>query len=165
MGQQPTSMVHEPIVRVRRGAPPLSGLLAPCFLGYLTLSLLLSVTAASAVTDIQGGPEDVRVQVRDATILEILNALKTRFKFTYKAHAYNPEPVTGVYSGTLREALTRILDGNNYVLTSSERGLELLVLGGAGQSENAAPSSTRGGAPNPNPSLSNSPPPLSKFVP
>lgn len=138
----------------------------PCFLACLTLSLLLSETAASAMTEINGGPDDVHVQARDATILEILEALKTRFRFTYRARAYNPEPVTGVYSGTLREALTRILDGNNYVLTSSEGRLDLLVLGGSGQAETAAASSAPAGTPNPNPSQSNSPPPpLSKFVP
>jgi hypothetical protein len=94
-------------------------------------ALLLSVSAASAATDIQGTPDDLHISVRNATITEVLTALSARFNITVRARSQNPHPhvLTGTYSGTLRQTLTRILDGNDYVFERSDRGLEILILG------------------------------------
>src|SRR5690348_10441262 len=131
----------------------------------LSLSFLFGVRAASAATQIDGAADGLRVNARDATIIEILDALKSRFKLTYQARAYDRQPLTGIYSGTLRAALGQILEGNNYVLKSSDEGLEVVIFGASGQISTGAAGSTPSGAPNPNPSLSGSaPPPLSSFV-
>lgn len=142
----------------------------------VALSFLLSVNAASAATDIQGTLEDLRLNVENATIIEILNALSTRFKFTYKVLAQNDRPVTGLYSGSVRETLKRVLDGNDYVLGSSDSGLKILILGASNISGTpplqpaskvtSAPASSRpAGMVSVNPSLSTaSPPPLSSYV-
>jgi hypothetical protein len=131
----------------------------------LSLSFLFGMRAASAATQIDGAADGLRVNARDATIVEILDALKSRFKLTYQAHSYDRQPLTGIYSGTLRAALGQILEGNNYVLKSSEDGLEIVIFGAAGQVSQAAAGSAPGAVPDPNPSLSGSaPPPLSSFV-
>src|SRR5690349_5375679 len=75
---------------------------------------LLVLNPASAATDIQGTPDDLRLNVNNATLAEVLDALSTRFKVTYKLRSHNPRILTGRYSGTLRDTLTRILDGNDY---------------------------------------------------
>ena len=131
----------------------------------LSLSFLFGMRAASAATQIDGAADGLRVNARDATIIEILDALKSRFKLTYHAHSYDRQPLTGIYSGTLRAALGQILEGNNYVLKSSGEGLEVLIFGASGQVSGAGAGSAPAGPPNPNPSLSGSaPPPLSTFV-
>ena len=142
----------------------LSACLAPLLL-YLPMAFLFTASPVSATTQIDGAVDNVRVNARDATIVEILNALKSRFKLTYQAHSYDPQPLTGIYSGTLRAALGQILEGNNYVLKSSDDCLELVIFGASGQVSAAVAGSAPGAAPNPNPSLSGSPPPpLSTFV-
>ncbi len=100
---------------------------------------LLSVSSASAATDIQGTSDDLQLNVQNATIVEILNALSARFKVTFKARSHNPRLLTGAYSGTLRETLTRILDGNDYILERSDRGLEITILGASGTEQQNAP--------------------------
>jgi hypothetical protein len=99
----------------------------------LALALLLSVSSASAATEIQGAPDDLQLKLENATIIEILNALSTRFNVTFKARSHNPRLLTGVYSGTLLETLTRVLNGNDYILEISDQGLEILILGASEQ--------------------------------
>jgi len=99
----------------------------------IALALLLSVSLASAATEIQGTPDDLQLKLENATIIEILNALSTRFNVTFKARSHNPRLLTGVYSGTLRETLTRVLNGNDYILEISDEGLEILILGASEQ--------------------------------
>src|SRR5262249_6947518 len=89
---------------------------------------LLVLSSASAATDIQGTPDDLRLNVSDATLVEVLNALSSRFNVSYKLHSHNSRVLTGQYSGTLRATLTRILDGNDYFLEISDKRLEIIVL-------------------------------------
>ena len=141
------------------------------------LSFLLSVNLASAATDIQGAADDLRIKAQNATIVEILDVLKTRFKLVYRARSFNSRPLTGIYSGTLRETLARILVGNDYILDSSDNGLEIIILGTSnipGATAQVPPPSEVTTAPasfsppgvvKPNPSLSpSSPPPLSNYL-
>lgn len=102
------------------------------------LFFLLSVSSASAGTDVRGTPDDLQLKVENASIVEILNALSARFKITFKARSHNPRVLTGTYSGTLRETLTRVLDGNDYILERSERGLEITILGASGTEQQNA---------------------------
>lgn len=95
----------------------------------VALSLLLTASPAFAATDIQGTPDDLRLDVQNATIDEILNALAARFKLTFTTHSHSLRALTGTYSGTLRKTLTRILDGNDYIMELSDRGFEIVILG------------------------------------
>jgi hypothetical protein len=101
----------------------------------IALSILV-VGSASAATDIQGTPDDLQLNVDNATLSEVLDALTSRFKISYRLRAHNPRILTGHYSGTLRETVTRLLDGNDYFLEVSDKGLEVIVLGASG-SQNA----------------------------
>jgi hypothetical protein len=159
----------------RHGAVP-ADTTARALSGYIALMFLLNVNSATAATDIQGTADNLRLDTRNATIVEILNALSSRFRFTYTVRSQSARPLTGIYSGTLHGTLTRVLEGSDYVLTLSERGLEILVLGTsnpsgaaaqmpASQATPAPTSSNPATAANPNPSLStSSPPPLSDYV-
>ena len=166
MGRQAKCLAQAWIVPSGTRARALSAYMLLSLLALLLLSFLLSVNAASAAADIQGTENDLRVNARNATIVEILDALKSRFQFIYRVRSYNTQALTGIYSGSsLRQTLERVLDGNNYVLKASEQGLELVVLGASSQVSTDLASSRPAGAANPNPSLSPaSPPPLSSYL-
>jgi len=124
----------------------------------IALSLLV-LNSASAATDIQGTLDDIRLKVDNATLAEVLNALSSRFKVTYKLRSHNPRLLTGQYSGTLRETLTRILDGNDYFLELSDKGLEIIVLR-ASEPQSATPRQVASTAPAPTSPSSAAPPPV-----
>jgi hypothetical protein len=144
---------------------------------FVALSFLLNGRPAFALTDIQGAADDLRVSAQNATIVEILDALSGRFKFTYTMRSPSARSLNGTYSGTLRETLTRVLDGNDYIAKLSASGLDIVVLGpsnptiGVAQSPqrslvtSAPASSSPAGVTNPKPSLpTSSPPPLSSYL-
>jgi len=164
MGQQAKCVIETWIARSATRARALNAHVLLPLLAYFLLSSLLTVKPASAAADVQGTENDLHVNARNATIVEILDALKSRFQFTYQLRSYNTHALTGIYSGrSLRETLERILDGNNFILKSSEHGLELVVLGAATPVTADLTGSRPAGAATPNPSPA-SPPPLSSYL-
>jgi hypothetical protein len=95
----------------------------------IVLAFLLSTNSASAGIEIHGTADELHLTVENATITEILNALSARFNVAFKDRSHSPRVLNGVYSGTLREALARVLDGNDYIFQVSDRGLDVLILG------------------------------------
>jgi hypothetical protein len=138
-------------------APPRSrARAAAAWVGAL---FLLSVSSASAGTDIQGTPDDLQLKVENASIVEILNALSARFQVMFKARSHNPRVLTGAYSGTLRETLTRVLDGNDYILERSDKGIEITILGASADGQPTRPAVTASATPPPGPALASAPKP------
>ena len=130
--------------------------------------VLLSASSASAGADVQGTPDDLQLNVQNATIVEVLNALSARFNLTFKARSHSPRILTGAYSGTLRETLTRVLDGNDYILERSEKGIDVIILGAsANEQSNTAPRPmvTASAAPSPAPAPSSNPTPPAPRAP
>ena len=84
----------------------------------------------SAATEVQGHPDEMQIQIENATVGEALNALSGKFKLSYKLPPTVTGTVTGVYTGTLRQVLGRLLDGHDYIVNASDDGgIELVVLG------------------------------------
>jgi hypothetical protein len=146
------------------------------------IGALLSMTlgSASAATQVRGQQDDLQINAQNASIREVLDALSAKFKLTYKLPASIGRSLTGLYSGTLYQALARILDGNDYIVEVSDGGVKVIVLGASGTiatlaasqavavSENTiaplAPSKPAE-APTPVPASSkSSPPPLSNYL-
>src|SRR5262249_459927 len=67
--------------------------------------------------------------------------LAAHYKLTYRVPVNLPSDLTIQCSGTLRQILERVLDGNDYILTMSEDSMEVVVLGVSG--------ATAGGIPGP----------------
>jgi hypothetical protein len=167
MGDRSKFVARQRPIFLRPRAHILSALVA--------LSFILNVGSASALTDIQGAADDLRVNAQDATIIEILDALSGRFKFTYAVRSHSGRSLNGIYSGTLHETLTRVLDGNDYIVKLSESGVDIVVLGpsnatiGVAQLPQRSPvaSAPASSTPvaNPNPTLPTvSLPPLSSYL-
>jgi hypothetical protein len=95
---------------------------------------------ASAVSAIEGQADAVKLRAENASIREVLDALSAKFKLSYKVPTNLIRNMTGEYSGTLNQVLARVLDGNDYVVETSEDGVKIVVLGASGGP--ASPSSS-----------------------
>ena len=93
--------------------------------------------SARAEVSVQGTATDVRVEAREATVMEILAALGERFELRFRGVPAG-RPVTATFAGPLRRVLARVLDGNDYVIESHGTGVEVIVLG-AGAPRQALP--------------------------
>lgn len=146
--------------------------------------VLLSMTLGSALAAVQvrGQQDNLQILAQDASVRDVLNAIATRFKLTYKlpSNLGTGRNLGGHYSGPLRQILARILDGNDYIVALSNGSVEVVVLGKSADNAEAAakqelavseqtvvqhptsksPSPTTAILPSSNPS----PPPLSTYV-
>ncbi len=105
-----------------------------------TLLLLLFATAAArAELHISGNRNAVTIEAHDAPLKTILDALRKSFRVEYKPVAGLERPITGTYSGSLHRVLSRLLVGQDYIIRSSERGMEIVILGKASAQAVAAP--------------------------
>src|SRR6476646_8620677 len=103
-----------------------SGLIA---VGVIAALLHMPSRSASAATLVGGQLEGLQIDAQNASIREILDALSAKFNLTYKLSLSVSRNLTGLYSGSLHQALARILDGNDYILEVSEGSVTVVVLG------------------------------------
>ena len=64
---------------------------------------------------VQGPAMDIRLEARNATVDEILAALRARYALGIHGNSANRR-VTATYEGPLRKILARVLDGYDYVI-------------------------------------------------
>jgi len=105
----------------------------------LPLAALLYDGAARAEVRIAGGTEIVHVDARDASLEEVLSALRTRFGLQYRGPPLTDRRITGAYEGTLRQVVRRLLEGYDFVLKTQSDTLEVVVVGGAAGEARATP--------------------------
>jgi len=110
------------------------------FIYLIALSLLL-VCVASVRADVQfSGTEDhVVLRVRNATIAEILSGIRTALNLRVGLAGSTERQFTGAYTGTLRRVLSRLLDGEDYVISSAPDGMNIVLLGPKGAGRNFPP--------------------------
>jgi hypothetical protein len=111
------------------GSHARSALIGAIFSGAFIANMMAPAAAGIAI---RGQADNVQLEVENASIREVLDALATAFKFKYKLPSTIGRELTGRYSGTLRQVLARILDGNDYVMHVAETSTELVVLGASG---------------------------------
>jgi hypothetical protein len=110
------------------------------FIYPIALSLLL-VCVASVRADVQfSGTEDhVVLRAKNATIAEILSGIRTALKLRVGLAGSTERQFTGAYTGTLRRVLSRLLDGEDYVISSAPEGMNIVLLGLKGAGRNVPP--------------------------
>jgi hypothetical protein len=113
---------------------------------------MLQVPAAAI--EVRGQVDDMQLRTENASIREVLTALSSHFRVTFKLAPNVDRVVGGVYSGSLRQVLARILDGNDYVVTVTDNGMRIIVLGPSrtattGQAIATAPAAPSGPASGP----------------
>jgi len=108
---------------------------AMAVVGALVIAAVLTLAPgpALAAATVRGQPANMQLHTENATIREVLNALSSAFKLTYKLPPNVGRQVSGLYTGTLHQVLTRVLDGNDYIVKVSDAGVEVVVLGESGK--------------------------------
>lgn len=90
--------------------------------------LAVATAPAAAEVGVHGTPEAVRLEVRDASVAEVLSGLSQAFNMQYQSSANLETRRSGTYSGPLPRVLARILDGYNFVLKTDNGSIALTVL-------------------------------------
>jgi len=99
-------------------------------LAISVFSLLTNVaTVAHAETHVAGEPAALRVEAQNASLQEVLTALRTSFGLQYRISTDLNRSVSGSYNGSLREVITRLLDGYDFFVRKVGDDLEVVVVG------------------------------------
>ena len=120
-----------------------------------------SLPPARAGTEVLGQPDAMQLRAEHASTSEVLAALAASFKLTYSLPPNINRNLNGLYSGSLRSVLVRILDGTDYFIKNAEYGIEVIVLrasDGSGGSDVATSN------PHPKPGVSAPLPPLASYL-
>jgi hypothetical protein len=111
------------------------------FIYLVALSYLL-VCVASARADVQfsGTKDHVVLWAKNATIAEILSGIRSALNLRVGLTGSTERQFTGAYTGALQRVLSRLLDGEDYVISSAPNGMNIVLLGPKGAGRNTAPS-------------------------
>lgn len=114
------------------------------FLLHIAMALLfawcLSSESAEAAVRLSGTVERIILTTNDATIAEILAALRAAFYVEMTLKGATARKFTGTYIGSPRQVLSRLLRGEDYVLRSTSDGISIRLLGMSESDSVAAPS-------------------------
>ncbi len=91
--------------------------------------------AADAQVHVEGRADAVRLDVRDAPLHDVLDALADNFDLRYRANDALDTRKTGSFSGPLRQVAARILDGYDFAMKVTPHGIDVLVLRQDGRAE------------------------------
>src|SRR5262249_20375163 len=119
--------------------------------GILLAGALASgATTALADAKIAGQPDNVRIDVDNSSVEEVLSALRSAFGLQYRSAVSLDRPLSGVYQGPLGRVLPRVLDGYDFVIKNAPDSVEVVGLKGQG-AQAAAPPAPFGAVPVPAP--------------
>ncbi len=103
--------------------------------GALLAAVILCAAAAPAGAEVRvteaGGGGQLAIEAHDATVQQVLDALGETGAIHVQTSEALSRPVTGTYAGTLRQVLSRILDGYDHVIRFTSSGIQVDVVGGA----------------------------------
>jgi len=106
--------------------------------------------SACAEVRISGDAAALKVVVQSASLIDVLRALQTTFKFHYQQAGTLPDVISGTYSGSLRSVLARLLTGHDYIIRGSQDDLTITIVPPkGGPAANRAPVIARGREPPP----------------
>jgi hypothetical protein len=86
-----------------------------------------------------GDPAAMRLEVRHTSLMSVLAALAAAYPVSYKSAVPLDELRGGAYAGSLRELITQLLDGYDYVIEENNATLNVLILGKSGARAVQAP--------------------------
>jgi hypothetical protein len=91
-----------------------------------------AIATAQAEVHIEGSPDAVRITANHDTIAGVLAAVATTFHVKYRTTVNLTAPTDGTYSGSLRQVISRLLGGYNYVVKSDQDTIEIVVFDARG---------------------------------
>jgi hypothetical protein len=99
-------------------------------------------TAAAGFICMQGNPARVHLEVRQTTIAAALTALRTVYDVSYSSSIALDDIRDGIYAGSLRQVLARLLSNYDYVIKSDRAGLDVDIYDKIGERAVPAPAAT-----------------------
>lgn len=105
------------------------------------LAWCLSAGPSAAEVRLSGTPDHIVLRTSDATMPEILAALQSAFDLEVKFQGTTARRFTGTYFGSVRQVLSRLLAGEDYVLRAAADGIVVRLLGKSASDSAAIPSS------------------------
>lgn len=132
------------ICRFRRLLPNVSLSMA-IFGAAVSIGLGTTLQAGSAATEVQGHVNELQIRADNASVKEVFDALSVQLKLTYNLPANVGGNLTGLYSGSLKQVLSSVLAGNDFVIATSDDGVRVVVLN-ASSAINSAPTLRAGAA-------------------
>jgi hypothetical protein len=90
----------------------------------------LHSVAAFAEALVTGERNAVRIEARDAPVENVMAALGARFGLQYRSAIALDRRITGTYEGPLERVVSRLLEGNDFVIKTTADGLEATVYAG-----------------------------------
>jgi hypothetical protein len=114
---------------------------------YVLASIAAALVWAFACQDsmaevvLSGTPDRLVLRANDATIGEAVAALRSASELEIDLKGSSPHRLAGVYAGSMRQVLSRLLKDENYVMRSTPGRItiRLLTAGGSERSAVAAP--------------------------
>jgi hypothetical protein len=107
-----------------------------CLLALATAVVCGLAPLARADVGVEGTPQAVRVTTSQNTVADVLAALAP-FNVKYRTAVPLDTAAQAIYSGSLGQVASRLLDGYNYVIKKNQETTEIVVFGRSGQA--AAP--------------------------
>jgi hypothetical protein len=128
----------------------------------IALAHALSCTAHAEVR-VEGRIESVKVEIRDGSVEEALEALSATFGLSVRNSAVldQKKKLNGFYQGSLRQVIAQLLTGRNYVMIHSDGKVEIRIFGSSDDGS-SRPVTGQRGVPAPDPTVDES---LRSFVP
>jgi hypothetical protein len=108
-------------------------------IGVVAVLVCALAPGARAEVHIEGSPEAVRVATSHDAISAVLSALAATFKVKYRTDIALDAVAGAAYSGSIREVISNLLDGYNYVVKSNQDKIEIVVYGKRGEAAIPAP--------------------------
>ena len=94
----------------------------------------LACCAAATEVSVKGTAAALRVEAQQAPLTKVLAALGESLGVRHSSLiALDDVTVGGTYSGTLEDVLRRLLNGLNYVITTREEAIEIVIVGRPGE--------------------------------
>ncbi|WP_156964511.1 hypothetical protein [Methylocapsa aurea] len=111
-------------------APRLAARILPVLLSVLAAMLIHGhAGSARSETLVAGEPDAVRLEAREASVEEALNALGETFDLRYRTSADLKRGISGAYTGSIQHVVARLLRGYDFAMETSETGITLSVYG------------------------------------
>jgi len=101
-------------------------------LAILSVAVTLGASAACgrAEVSVHGDKAVVHLEASKAPLSEVLSALESAFPIRHRTSVPLDQSISGIYRGSVRQLLSRLLGGfNYYIADTAEGGIEITVVG------------------------------------
>jgi hypothetical protein len=101
---------------------------------------IVSATRGDAEVVVDGGRDEMRINVESGTLGQVLDALRQKVNLRFRSAVPLNHVIGGSFSGSLGQVLTRILVGFDFVVVYNQGGVEIIVYGESGAKPIFSPS-------------------------